>query len=91
MRVFPVALANLTDGVTVERHAGASSRLKIDNGSYQANALTAAAATSLELGSAAEPASFRLYGTAMFNGAGLTDPQIAQLVTYMGAKQGRAL
>ena len=75
----------------VERFVTGASRLKIDNDAYQNDALATSTATTTMSFITDTVASFRLYGAFFKGGATLTDPQIAQLVTYYGAKQGRVL
>lgn len=84
-----------TDIVTTERHAGASSGLAVD-----ADALTAASVNigttnpnGLSIGAEADGAlgtQMRFYGRVL-RGTVFTAAERSQLVTYLAAKQGRAL
>lgn len=81
------------DFVATERYNGASSRLAVDNGSYQTGDAGASdiGGTALAANpSNSEFANMRFYGLAQFNRL-LTDAEIAQLRTYFVAKQGRVL
>lgn len=81
------------DFVVVERWNGASSRIKVDNGSYTTGNPGAGNPTAMHLfsGDGSQFIVARCYGVFERTGATLTDSQIAQLVTYFGARQGRTL
>lgn len=84
-------LAVATNGVVTERHNGASSKLAIDNGAYatgDTGAGVPGGVTIADQNSSGANSNIRLYG--MLMGA-FSDAGIAQLRTYLGAKQGRVL
>jgi hypothetical protein len=76
------------DFIVTERHSGAASRLAIDNGSYDTGDAGTASTDGTGTGVGNKP-NVRFYGAVQKSG--LTDGQIAQLRTYLAAKQGRVL
>jgi hypothetical protein len=86
----PVAGA---DFVATERYNGGSSQLAVDNAAYEGGAGGGADCTSISIAKtngAGDFANLRFYGLVMFDRE-LTAPEIAQLRTYLAAKQGRVL
>jgi hypothetical protein len=85
--------AQNVDFVATERFNGVSSRVAIDNGSYNAADAGASASAGIGIGNngaLSDPATCRFYGLTQ-RGTVFTDAEIAQLRTYYGVKQGRAL
>lgn len=85
--------ASGADFVATARFNGASSRVAIDNGSYQTGDAGANASDGMTLGSngdSSDMANCRFYGL-VERGSAFADSEIAQLRTYFGAKQGRVL
>jgi len=82
------------DEVTTERYNGASSRIAIDNGSYSTGDINNTAVAGMAIGAqddiSNEPCNIRFYGRVAVSSL-ITDLQIAQLRTYLAAKQGRIL
>ena len=86
-------LAVGVNGVVTERHAGASSRLAVNNGSYATGDAGAVAPGGITIAANhvnGTAGNIRFYGTIMRQGT-LTDPQIAQVRTYLGSKSGVTL
>ena len=88
------APAQDADFVVTERHNGASSRVAIDNGSYNTGNAGATGPTGVVMaastGGTFGQTNCRCYGVVQMDRS-LTDPETAQLRTYLGAKQGRSL
>lgn len=85
------SLTLATDAVITERHDNTNSRVAIDNAAYTTGTSGAGALSGLSLGKGAGSAeNFRMYGVVMVSRY-LTNSETANLRTYMGAKQGRAL
>lgn len=81
------------DVVVTERHNGASSRLAINNGAYTTGdpgAVSPGGVTIAADNGTGAYTNMRFYGLVMKAGA-FTDPQIALLRTYLGAKAGISL
>jgi hypothetical protein len=98
LRLYSGSNGPFTDGVAVgsdavitERHNGASSRLAANNDAYATGDAGSASAGGLMVGDGnGNPNSnMRWYGTALKSA--FTDPEIAQLRTWMGAKAGLTL
>lgn len=87
------SLAVGTSGVVTERHVANAQQLAVNNGAYvsgDAGATAPASPTTLGAGPAgANAANVRFYGMVM-RGT-MTDPQIASLRTWLGAKCGVVL
>jgi hypothetical protein len=79
-----------TDFVATDRHNGASSRVAIDNGTYQTGNAGANAAAVLTIGGVDGVFADALFYGLVQKGV-FTDPEIALLRTYLAAKQGRVL
>jgi hypothetical protein len=81
-----------TDVVVVQIFNGASSEIAIDAGAAVTGAAGANAMADFTLFAAgvAQPSNARFYGRILFDYIP-TDPEIAQLITYFAARQGRVL